>query len=121
MNDQESDFVVVLEPSSRRFTQMAKHRYEPIKEAMLNILSKEEHLTLNELIEAVTLELNDDFRGDLPFYILKVKNDLEARKMILCKTGVGPERNQLIQRRKPARRRSWKPITAPREPGESDW
>ena len=96
METSESDFIF-LQTSPRGFTKVSKERYSLITGVILAILEQKPRLTIIELIEEISEQIKD-FKGNLPWYVLHIKADLESRKIIRCQTGIGPERNQFIQK-----------------------
>jgi hypothetical protein len=96
MTNAESDFIF-LQTSTRSFTKVSKERYSLISNVILAILERRPRLTIIELIEEMSEKLKD-FKGNLPWYVLMIKADLESRKLIRCQTGIGPERSQVIQK-----------------------
>jgi hypothetical protein len=96
MENNESDFIF-LQTSSRVFTRVPKESYSLISSAILAVLELRSPLTIIELIEEMR-EIVKDFRGNLPWYVLRIKADLESKRMIRCQIGIGPERNQVIQK-----------------------
>ena len=105
MQDPESDYVFV-QTSTRGFTKVSKERYSLISGMILSILEQKSPLTIIELIEEMGEQVKN-FNGNLPWYILRIKADLEARKIIRCRTGIGPVRTQFIQKCKISKYRSF--------------
>ena len=60
---------------------IALHKYNAIKEEMINILSKNE-LTHTQLMQMLHDNLKDSFDGNVHWYSETVKLDLEARKIV---------------------------------------
>lgn len=96
MANTDGDFIF-LQTSARGFTKVSKERYSLISGLILGILDQKPRLTIIELIEEIGKQIQD-FKGNLPWYVLHIKADLESRKLIRCQTGIGPERNQFIQK-----------------------
>ena len=96
MANTDGDFIF-LQTSARVFTKVSKERYSLISGLILGILDQKPRLTIIELIEEIGKQIKD-FKGDLPWHVLHIKADLESRKLIRCQTGIGPERNQFIQK-----------------------
>jgi hypothetical protein len=92
----ESDFIF-LRTSPRGYTKVSKENYSLITGVILSVLEQKPRLTIIELIELISERLKD-FKGNLPWYVLHIKADLESRRIINCQTGIGPERNQFIQK-----------------------
>ena len=96
MANTEGDFIF-LHTSSRVFTKVSKETYSLVTGLILGILEQKQRLTIIELIEEIGTQAKG-FKGDLPWHVLHIKADLESRKLIRCQTGIGPERNQFIQK-----------------------
>jgi hypothetical protein len=96
MKDLESDYVF-LQTSTRGFTKVSKERYSLISGMILSIVEQKSRLTIIELIEKIDEQVKN-FNGNLPWYILRIKADLESKKIIRCQTGIGPERSQVIKK-----------------------
>ena len=96
MANTEGDFIF-LHTSSRVFTKVSKETYSLVTGLILGILEQKPRLTIIELIEEIGTQAKG-FKGDLPWHVLHIKADLESRKLIRCQTGIGPERNQFIQK-----------------------
>ena len=92
------DMIWTWESVNKRGVAMSKQSYFQIRDIMLSILSRKKAATLDDVIEQISQRLGASFKGNLPWYILKVKTDLQARRVIHCETGIGPERKQLIRK-----------------------
>lgn len=97
MEDINEDIIWLWEPARRRRTPISRQRYLVISDAMLNTIKDQRVITLNNLINELNTKLADIVKANLPWYILKIKSDLEERKLIVVETNVGPQRDQIIQ------------------------
>ncbi len=96
MEKTKSDFIL-LQTSTRKSIKVSKERYSLISDVMLAILERRSQLTIIELIEEISSQIKG-FNDNLPWYILRIKADLESRKMIRCQTGIGLSGISLFKR-----------------------
>ncbi len=68
-------------PLGKSNKSVPKQEYELFKKAILHALRKAE-LTHTELVEQLQKDLRDKFSGNVSWYTMTVKLDLEARKTI---------------------------------------
>ncbi|HIA92267.1 TPA: hypothetical protein EYO12_04125 [Candidatus Saccharibacteria bacterium] len=59
-----------------------KTKYDYVKNAVLNILTKQQPLTPKQLFEFIDRDYSTNFDGSITWYAETVKLDLEARKKI---------------------------------------
>lgn len=79
---------------------MEKMREQDYEKLSVFILSKLEQagtegITLHDLVQEAQQKFNSEFKGNVSWYLLEVKHDLELRKLIL-KT-ISPNREQIIR------------------------
>ena len=76
---------------------MREQDYEKLSVFILSVLERagNEGMTLHNLVEEARQKFNSDFNGNVSWYLLEVKHDLELRKLIL-KT-ISPKREQIIR------------------------
>jgi hypothetical protein len=80
--------------------------YELTREFILSFLNSGQEITLSELIlKAQSDERFHDIMASLSWYLLKVKQDLEAKKIIRIRRAEGTARLQFISLNKPEPRR----------------
>lgn len=79
----------------RRGLSIPREIYLGICDFIVGVLESEKEIHLFELLERTKRELEGDVRGELPWYILNVKQDLEARDII--QVNWGKERVPFIQ------------------------
>ena len=82
---------------SRIAGKMREEDYEKLSVFIVSTLEKagQQGVTLHDLVQEAQQKFNADFRGNVSWYLLEVKHDLELRKVI-CKT-ISPTREQIIR------------------------
>jgi hypothetical protein len=91
------DKVLLKKPGSRIAQKTREQDYEKLSLFILTVLEQcgSEGITLQDLVEQAKQKFNSDFKGNVSWYLLEVKHDLELRKLIL-KT-ISPQREQIIR------------------------
>jgi hypothetical protein len=57
-------------------------KYDQMRSAILASFQRTPQLTLKELEQSVTSQLKDSFDGSIMWYLMSVKLDLEARRVV---------------------------------------
>lgn len=86
------DRILTLHPDGKEGVNISSQKYEMIRDAILSSLADHEQLTFQKLIDSVREKVEKTFEGSIPWYVTTIKLDLEARGMILCKRGKGPQK-----------------------------
>lgn len=86
---------------------MRERDYEKLSLFIINTLEQAgpDGITLHELIAAAQQKFNTDFQGNVSWYLLEVKYDLELRK-IITKT-IAPQRKQIIKLNTDSAKKWW--------------
>ncbi|MEO0897970.1 MAG: hypothetical protein AAFY71_16295 [Bacteroidota bacterium] len=71
--------ILTLHPEGKSGVNILKRRYDAIRSYILDTLKKEGQITYKELTEWANKDLSDSFDGNVNWYIVSVKLDLEAR------------------------------------------
>jgi len=74
--------ILTLHPQGKKGVNILKRRYTIIRKFILDTLEKEKTITYQSLSDRAVEELSDNFDGKIVWYIVSVKLDLEARKII---------------------------------------
>ncbi len=78
-----SDKVITLHPDrSKKGVNIDREKYELMKAAIVDALQSNRQLTLKELEQVVSRQLKGSFDGSIMWYLMSVKLDLEARRMV---------------------------------------
>lgn len=73
-----------------------KVKYDMIRETILEVLRVRDEMTFTEMAQAVSQRLEGRFEGSIPWYVVTVKLDLEARQIIERVPNTRPERLRLL-------------------------
>ena len=74
--------IMTLHPTGKQGVNILKRRYDVIKEFILQTIEKRKEISFEELTDQAVDQLSDTFDGKVVWYIVTVKLDLEARKII---------------------------------------
>ena len=74
--------ILTLHPQGKKGVNILKRRYTIIRKFILDTLEKEKTITYQSLSDRAVEELSYNFDGKIVWYIVSVKLDLEARKII---------------------------------------
>jgi len=76
------DKILTLHLDGKQGVNILKRRYDQIKDAILNILEIEGEVSYQYLSDKLVDEMSDSFDGKVVWYVVTVKQDLEARGII---------------------------------------
>ncbi len=74
--------IMALHPQGKKGVNILQRRYDVIKEFILKTVKEHSTITYEELNNLAVKELRDTFDGSVRWYVVTVKLDLEARKII---------------------------------------
>lgn len=87
--------VLTKHPAGKKGVSISKTKYDVTLAAIKNCLSGKE-LTYTQLSEAAEKMLEGKFEGSIPWYVVVVKLDLEARGLIERIPNTRPQRHRWI-------------------------
>jgi hypothetical protein len=73
---------IILSPHSRRSSKIRIDVYEQMTMFIIETLKQEKEITLLDLLNRAKQNTQWQLGGDIQWYLLKVKQDLEARSVI---------------------------------------
>ena len=88
--------IMTLHPKGKKGTNISKQKYDVIKKAMLDIISKEDNIAYEDLSDRMITQLQDSFDGKVGWYVVTVKLDLEARGIIERIPKISPHRVRIV-------------------------
>lgn len=89
--------IQILDPERRRTVLLPEHIYYPLKDFMLRELNNSNgSITLDSLLNRAEQEISSLCNGDVSWFLLQVKIDLEGRNLIKVHRLKRPELVQLI-------------------------
>jgi hypothetical protein len=74
--------ILTLHPDGKQGVNILLRRYEEIKTFILSKLEEHSDIGFDELTDLAVKELSESFDGKVVWYMVTVKLDLEARKLI---------------------------------------
>ena len=74
--------VLTLHPQGKTGVNILKRRYDVIAEYILKTIKRRKAISYEELNELAVKDLSTTFDGKVSWYVVTVKLDLEARKII---------------------------------------
>ncbi|MFK7932110.1 MAG: hypothetical protein AB8G22_01290 [Saprospiraceae bacterium] len=74
--------IQTLHPQGNKGVNILKKRYDPIKDFIVKTVQEHGEITYSEVNDLAVEQLKDSFDGSVPWYVVSVKLDLEARGII---------------------------------------
>jgi len=74
--------ILTLHPDGKKGVHISYKKYETIRKFILKTLKARKQMTYQELNDLAISKLSESFDGSVPWYVVSVKLDLEARKVI---------------------------------------
>jgi len=93
MND---DKILTLHPAGKNGVNIARQKYEVIKDFILTMLEKEGAVTYEYINDEAIRQLSPTFDGKVGWYVVTVKLDLEARGIIERVPKTSPHQVRLV-------------------------
>lgn len=87
--------ILTLHPAGKRGVNIALSRYETLKKFILDTLAEESEMTFEGLCERAVEQLAPTFEGNVLWYLVSVKLDLEARGLVERVPKTSPHRLRL--------------------------
>lgn len=89
--------IMTLHPSGKHGVNILLRRYDAIKDFILLKLMEYSEISFDELTNLAIKELSESFDGKVVWYMVTVKLDLEARKLIERVPKTSPHKLRLIK------------------------
>lgn len=74
--------ILTLHPQGKHGVNIDQEKYDLIKSSILEILKTNKEISFGDLINKLESSLAGKFEGSISWYVVSVKLDLEARKII---------------------------------------
>ena len=74
--------ILTLHPEGKKGVNIDLGKYNLIKETILNIIQSHGEISYHEMNKIAIEELSHKFSGSIPWYVVTVKLDLEARGIL---------------------------------------
>lgn len=92
----DDDRIMTKHPQGKMGVHILKRRYDLIKEYLLAKIQEEEVPTYESLNDRAVSDLGGSCDGKVPWYVVSVKLDLEARRIIERVPKTSPHKIRLI-------------------------
>jgi hypothetical protein len=89
--------IMTLHPQGKKGVNISKKKYDQIAETMLDLVKKHKEITYQDLNDEIIDELDGKFEGKIPWYVVTVKLDLEARGILERIPKTSPHKVRLTQ------------------------
>lgn len=89
------DRILTRHPEGKKGVNILRDKYETIRSFILEHLAKHPETTFQDLTHAAEETLTPTFDGKVIWYMVTVKQDLEARGEIVRVPGRGPQKFRL--------------------------
>ena len=90
--------IMTLHPDGKQGVNILKRRYDVIKDFILKTLKTKKEITFEDLTDMAVTSLTKTFDGKVVWYMVTVKLDLEARKIIERIPKTSPHKLKLIKK-----------------------
>lgn len=87
---------LTLHPQGKKGVNISLAKYEQIKTFIISTIQKKKEITFEELTDLAMAKLTDKFDGKVIWYMVTVKLDLEARKIIERIPRTSPHKLRMI-------------------------
>jgi len=75
--------ILTMHPTKgKKGVNISKKKYDVIKDFLIKKIEEAKEITYQELNDLAVKELSNSFEGSVPWYVVSVKLDLEARRII---------------------------------------
>ncbi len=88
----DNERIMTLHPQGKTGVHILKRKYDTIKEFILKTIKEHEELSYQDLDKMAVQKLKNTFDGKVGWYVVSVKLDLEARKLIERIPGTSPHK-----------------------------
>lgn len=87
---------MTLHPQGKTGVNILKRKYDIIREFILNTIKEHGEMSYQNLDKLAVQKLKDTFDGKVGWYVVSVKLDLEARKIIERIPNTSPHKLKLV-------------------------
>jgi len=74
--------IMTLHPAGKKGVNILKRRYDQVAETLLSIVKSQGEITYAKMNDLAEDQLEGKFDGKIPWYVVTVKLDLEARGIL---------------------------------------
>ncbi len=92
-----SDKILTMHPQGKKGVNISRKKYDTIRTFILKTMKKNKRISYQDLNDLAEEKLADSFEGSIPWYVVSVKLDLEARNIIERIPKTSPHELQLVK------------------------
>lgn len=89
--------IETLHPQGKKGVNILKRRYDIISDFILKTIKEHGEITYEEINDLAIEKLSGSFDGKIPWYVVTVKLDLEARNIIERIPKTSPHRVRMVE------------------------
>lgn len=93
----EDDRILTLHPQGKKGVNILREKYDLIKDYLLDKIESHGEITYEKLNDMAVKDLSKTFDGSVPWYVVSVKLDLEARKIIERIPKTSPHKVRIVK------------------------
>ena len=90
------DRVLTQHPQGKRGVNISRQKYESIRDAIAAALGGSDGMTYTQLVAEVGQRVGGSFEGSVKWYTVSVKQDMEARGLLIRVPGTRPQLLRLV-------------------------
>ena len=90
------DRILTQHPQGKRGVNISTQKYETVRDAIAVALSGSDGMTYTELVAEVGRRVGGSFDGSVKWYVVSVKQDMEARGLLIRVPGTRPQLLRLV-------------------------
>lgn len=90
------DRTLTLHPQGKRGVNISRDKYETMRDAIAEALRGSDGMTYTELVAEVGRRVGASFDGSIKWYAVVVKQDMEARGLLIRVPGTRPQLLRLV-------------------------
>lgn len=91
------DKILTMHPQGKKGVNISREKYDSICTFILKTISKQKRISYQDLNDLAEEKLAESFNGSIPWYIVSVKLDLEARNIIERIPKTSPHELRLVE------------------------
>ena len=90
------DKTLTVHPQGKRGVNISRQKYETMRDAIAEALRDSDGMTYTELVAEIGRRLGGSFEGSIRWYAVVVKQDMEARSLLIRVPGTRPQLLRLV-------------------------
>lgn len=88
--------ILTLHPQGKKGVNISKEKYDQVASTLLDIVKEHGEITYQDMNDLAVDRLTGKFEGKIPWYVVTVKLDLEARNVLERIPKTSPHKVKLV-------------------------